>query len=256
MMRVLPEKPFTSLTQKALRQALLETTFAASAHEQAGVLRGVMCRFRGDTLTMSAADNYRSGVKTVGLKAPVESEVKILVPAPGLSELMRLLVDTDEPVEVTVTDKLNEIMFSIPGTYIICRALDGKFPDIERAIPTAHTTRIVVSREGLLRVVRPAALIARMGSNVIRVDVGSNGSAGLTVSSAAEIGDHTGQVDASVEGAGLFLGFNARYLNEILTNVTPDEFAIDLAGPMSPVIFRPVGDDSYVHMVAPIKLNV
>ncbi len=255
MMRVLPEQPFATLSQKELKRALNETVFAASSHEQAGVLRGIQCRFADATLTLSAADNYRSGLKTVKLANPATETVSMLVPAPGLTELIRLLGDTDDPVEVTVTAQRNEIMFSLPGTFILCRALDGKFPNIERAIPTSFATRVVVNREGLLRVVRPASLIARTGSNVIRVDVGANGSEGLTISSAAEIGDHVGQVAASVEGAPLRLGFNARYLNEILTNVTPDEFAIELGGAMSPVVFRPVDDDSYVHMVAPIKLN-
>ena len=68
--------------------------------------------------------------------------------------------------------------------------------------------------------------------------------AGITVSANAEVGDHVGQVEAAVEGDGTTIAFNARYLADVLTNVAADQFALELNGPLSPGVFKPIGDDA------------
>ena len=69
----------------------------------------------------------------------------------------------------------------------------------------------------------------------------------------APFGDHVGQVEAAVEGDGTTIAFNARYLADVLTNVDADQFALELNGPLSPGVFKPVGDDRYVHVVMPVR---
>jgi len=75
----------------------------------------------------------------------------------------------------------------------------------------------------------------------------------LTVSAAADIGDNKSEVEATVEGDGTTIAFNARYLIDVLTNVDADQFSIELNGPLSPGVFRPVSDGQYVHVVMPVK---
>ena len=62
-----------------------------------------------------------------------------------------------------------------------------------------------------------------------------------------------GQVEAAVEGDGTTIAFNARYLADVLTNVDADQFALELNGPLSPGVFKPIGDDQYVHVVMPVR---
>ena len=69
----------------------------------------------------------------------------------------------------------------------------------------------------------------------------------------AEVGDYTGEVEATVEGDPTTIAFNARYLNDVLGNVHADRFSLELNGPLSPGVFRPVGDDAYVHVVMPVR---
>ena len=101
----------------------------------------------------------------------------------------------------------------------------------------------MLDREELLRAVRPAALIAHESANIVKLQVGGDGEAGITVSANAEVGDHVGQVEAAVEGDGTTIAFNARYLADVLTNVDAEQFALELNGPLSPGVFKPVGDD-------------
>jgi DNA polymerase-3 subunit beta len=96
-------------------------------------------------------------------------------------------------------------------------------------------------------------LIAHESANIVKLQIGADGEPGITVSASAEVGDHVGQVEAAVEGDGTTIAFNARYLADVLTNVAVEQFALELNGPLSPGVFKPVGDDRYIHVVMPVR---
>jgi len=246
------ERPTTRIAQNILRRALAETAFAAASDEARPILTGVLARFEGDQLTLAAADNYRIAVKTIPILDAVP-ETSVVIPARALNELARILGDVDEPVEVVLAGGRNQILFHIDGIDLVSRLIDGQFPNYQQVVPTAHTTRAVLDREELLRAVRPAALIAHESANIVKLQVNSDGEPGITVSANAEVGDHVGHVEAAVEGDGTTIAFNARYLADVLTNVTADQFALELNGPLSPGVFKPLGDDHYIHVVMPVR---
>jgi DNA polymerase-3 subunit beta len=246
------ERPTTRISQAVLRRALGETVFAAASDEARPILTGVLARFEGDRLTLAAADNYRIAVKSIPILDPVD-ETSVVVPARSLTELNRILADVDEPVEVVVASQKNQILFHVEGIDLVSRLIDGQFPNYQQVLPKSHTTRAVLDREELLKAVRPAALIASASANIVKLQVGTNGSSGVTVIANADIGDYEGQVEASVEGDGTTIAFNAKYLNDVLSNVQADQFALEFSGPLSPGVFRPVGDEAYVHVVMPVR---
>ena len=246
------DRPTTRIAQNVLRQALEETAFAAASDEARPILTGVLARFEGDTLTLAAADNYRIAVKTIPILDPVP-ETSVVIPARALNELVRILADIDQPIEIVLAQARNQILFHLEGIDLVSRLIDGQFPNYQQVLPQSHTTRAVLDREELLRAVRPAALIAHESANIVKLQIEANGNAGITVSANAEVGDHVGQVEAAVEGDGTTIAFNARYLADVLTNVDAEQFALELNGPLSPGVFKPIGDDRYVHVVMPVR---
>ena len=246
------ERPTTRIAQNILKRALEEVAFAAASDEARPILTGVLCRFEGDRVTLAAADNYRIAVKTIPVLDSV-AETSVVVPARALTELMRVLSDSDAPVEIVLAQARNQILFHLEGVDLVSRLIDGQFPNYESVMPQAHTTRAILDREELLRAVRPAALIAHESANIVKLQIGGDGEPGITVSANAEIGDHVGQVEASVEGDGTTIAFNAKYLADVLTNVTAEQFALELQGPLAPGVFKPIGDDHYVHVVMPVR---
>jgi DNA polymerase-3 subunit beta len=250
------ERPTTRIAQNVLKRALEETAIAAATDEARPILTGVLCRFEGETVTLAAADNYRIAVKTIPVLDAV-AETSVVVPARALTELMRILNDTDEDVEVVLAPSRNQILFHIKNDDtnidLVSRLIDGQFPNYQSVLPKAHTTRAILDREELLRAVRPAALIAHESANIVKLQISSNGESGITVSANAEIGDHVGQVEAAVEGDGTSIAFNAKYLADVLEKVDADQFALELQGPLAPGVFKPVGDDQYVHVVMPVR---
>ena len=246
------ERPTTRIAQNVLRRALAEVAFAAASDEARPILTGVLARFEGDQLTLAAADNYRIAVKTVAVLDAVP-ETSVVIPARALNELARVLADVDDPVEVVLAGGRNQVLFHLEGIDLVSRLIDGQFPNYQQVMPQSHATRAVLDREELLRAVRPAALIAHESANIVKLQIGGDEEPGITVSANAEVGDHVGQVEASVEGDSTTIAFNARYLADVLTNVTAEQFALELNGPLSPGVFKPIGDDQYVHVVMPVR---
>jgi DNA polymerase-3 subunit beta len=246
------ERPVTRIPQNVLRHALDETAFAAASDEARPILTGVLARFEGDQLTLAAADNYRIAVKTITILDPVE-ETSVVIPARALHELSRVLTDTDDPVSVVLAHARNQVLFHLEGVDLVSRLIDGQYPNYQSVLPASHSTRAVLDREELLRAVRPAALIAHESANIVKLGVGLDGDPGITVSANAEVGDHVGRIEAEVEGDGTTIAFNARFLADVLTNVDAEQFALELNGPLSPGVFKPLGDDRYVHVVMPLR---
>ncbi len=246
------ERPTTRVPQNVLRSALGEVTFAAATDEARPILTGVLARFEGDKLTLAAADNYRIAVKTLTVLDPVE-ETSVVVPARSLHELSRVLSDTNDPVDIVLSPSRNQILFHLEGFDLVSRLIDGQFPNYQQVLPKGFTTKATVDRDQLLAAVRLASLIASSSANIVKLQVGKDAEIGVTVSAAADVGDNKSDVEAKVEGDGTTIAFNARYLLDVLTNVDADQFSIELNGPLSPGVFRPVPDEQYVHVVMPVK---
>ncbi len=246
------ERPTTRISQKVLRGALGEVTFAAASDESRPILTGVLTRFTGDRVTLAAADNYRIAVKSIDVLDPVE-EKAVVVPARSYAELARILADVDEPLEVVLAPARNQVLFHVDGIDLVTRLVDGQFPNYQQVLPTSHTTRAVVDREELLKATRLSALIASSSANVVKLTVSPEGTGSIAVAANAEVGDNEGELEATVEGDGITIAFNARFLTEVLQNVDDAQLALEFNGALSPGVIRPVGDPDYVHVIMPVR---
>ena len=246
------ERPTTRVPQRVMRRALAEVTFAAATDETRPILTGVLTRLAGEVATLAAADNYRIAVKTLDLLSSVE-ETSIVVPARSYAELMRVLGDTDEPVDIILAQAKNQVIFRVDTTEVVSRLIDGQFPNYQSVLPTSHTTRAVIDRDELLKAVRISALIASSAANVVKLRFGEEGVEGVTIAAAADVGDAEGQVEAGLEGDAVTIAFNARYLLEALQNMDDAQLAMELAGPLAPGVLKPIDDPSYVHVIMPVR---
>jgi DNA polymerase III subunit beta len=246
------ERPTTRVKQGDLRRALAEVVFAAATDEARPILTGVLTRFAGDRLTLAAADNYRIAVKSLPILDAVE-DTSLVVPARSYAELMRVLADSDEPIDIMLATSKSQILFHLEGIDLVSRLIDGQFPNYQQVLPTSHTTRAVVDREELLKAVRLSALIASAAANVVKLSLAEDGPSTITIAAAADVGDAQGDVEAAIEGDPVQIAFNARYLQEALQSVDHDQLALEFSGALSPGVLRPMGDDDYVHVIMPVR---
>lgn len=246
------ERPTTRVNQKELRHALSEVVFAAASDEARPILTGVLTRLSGDKLTLAAADNYRIAVRSLAILDTVE-DTSLVVPARSYAELMRVMTDSDDPVEIMLANSKSQVLFHVNDIDIVSRLIDGQFPNYQQVLPSSHSTRAVVERDELLKAVRLSALIASSAANVVRLRLGDDGSGMINVAAAADVGEAQGDVEAAIEGEAVQISFNARYLQEALQSLTQDQLALEFAGPLSPGVLKPTDDEDYVHVIMPVR---
>ena len=141
---------------------------------------------------------------------------------------------------------------------MVSQLLQGTFPNYEQLIPQGFQTRAVFDLPNLLRAARTAAIFARDGSNIIRLEMmpGDNGGApGKVMISARseEVGDNQDEVDAeSLEGEEGKIAFNSRYLLDVLSVLERGKVALETSSSSSPGVFKPIDSDEYLHVVMPM----
>jgi DNA polymerase III subunit beta len=248
------DAPATSVDSRALREALGEVVFAAATDESRPILTGVLTRLAGDRMTLAAADNYRIAVRTLTLAQAVSPETSIVVPGRSYAELMRILPDAEQAIEITITPNKSQVLFHVEGIDLVSRLIEGQFPNYEPVIPTGHSSRAVIDREAFLAGARRASIFARDSANIVKVEVGGDGSSEVSITAhAADVGDNADALEATVEGQATTIAFNARYLIDVLSNLGADEAALELSGPLAPGVIRGIGKDDYVHVIMPVR---
>ncbi len=251
----LPDKPTTRMAQSVLRRMIGEVAFVATTDDSRPVLTGVLTTFAGDLVTLAAADPYRLSVRHAKLLDRVDPSTEVIIPAKSLFEVARIVDDSDTPVEITVTANKSQVIFHTDEADLVSRVIEGQFPNYRQVIPTTHATRVVTQREELLKATRLASYFARDAANIVRFQVDPANDAPLVVSATApEVGDNTGKVDASVEGQATTIAFNARFVADALGSLTAPEVALELGGPLAPGVVKIVGDESYLHVVMPLRI--
>ena len=247
------DAPATSVVARGLHDALAEVVFAAASDESRPILTGVLTKLAGESMTLAAADNYRIAVRTLATSRAVAPEISIVVPARSYAELMRILPDSDDPIDITITPNKSQILFHVEGIDLVSRLIEGQFPNYEPVIPTAHTSRAVIDRESFLAGARRASIFARDSANIVKVELGGDGE-GLSITAhAADVGENADTLDAALDGQSTTIAFNARYLIDVLSNLRADEAALELSGPLAPGVIRGVGKEDYVHVIMPVR---
>lgn len=252
-----------------LRQCIEQVAFAASGDESRPVLTGVLVRLRNDdisggyTATFAAADGYRLATRSITLtdagSMPSSDMQEFIVPARAMSEMARIMGDNDAMVAIAVTSGGGQVLFHTESADLVSRLIDGRFPDFERIIPSAHTTRTVVDTQELIKAVKLASFFATANQNFVKLTIepGDELSQGKLVISAnaAEIGDNTSELDGIIQGEGGQIAMNVKFLNEALAAIGTSQVALETQSAQSPGVFKPVGQDPYVHVIMPMTLR-
>jgi DNA polymerase-3 subunit beta len=252
----IPEKPTTRIAQGVLRRMIREVAFVAATDDSRPVLTGVLTTFEGDEVLMAAADPYRLSVRRGPLLARVAEKVEIIIPAKSLFEVERILDDSDDPVEIHLTPNKSQVIFHTETVDLVSRVIEGQFPNYKQVIPASSQTQVVVQRDELLKATRLASYFARDAANIVRFQIDPTSDTPLVVSAtAAEVGDNTGRIEATVQGQPTTIAFNSRFVQDALGSLMAPEVKLELGGPLAPGVVKIVGDeDTYLHVVMPLRI--
>ena len=244
------------ISPQVLHNFVEHVAFAAATEDSRPVLTGVQVEIEGDDITFAAADGFRLAVHKGKLDEEASEDASFIIPARALQEVSRLIGGQQEPIEFTVTPSKSQALFRLENVGMVTQLIQGAFPNYSQLIPQSYETRVMVSLEDFLRATRTASIFARDGSGIVRLMVseGENGAEGKMsiVSRAEEVGENMGEIDAKVEGTESKIAFNSKYLADVLAVLGEGEVALETTTSSSPGVLRPVGDDSYVHVVMPM----
>jgi DNA polymerase III subunit beta len=242
------------------REMIHQVVFAASSDEARPVLMGVLVQVDKDKLTMAAADGFRLSVRKAILSTPSAAPLSSIVPAQALKELARVANDAEEPIYMVLPKGRGQVVFRVKDVEIVSQLIDGTFPDYQQIIPRSYKSRTLVSTSSLLKACKQAEIFAREGSNVARFNIKS--AQGEMQPSEVEISatsEETGKnetiVEATVDGGGLLIAFNVKFLREALEVIRTPNVALETSAPNAPGVVKPVGDDQFLHVIMPMHLG-
>lgn len=245
-----------------LKEAIAQVVFAAAPDDSRPVLAGVLMTISGGKLTLAAADGFRLAVRKVDLGGADVPDLSMIVPAKALTEVARGLPNDDEvEVEIAITPDQSQVLFRHRQAEVVSRLIEGQFPDFNRIIPKDTKTRVTLQTADFLRATKAAQVFARDNSMIVRLNLvpaegGDEALGRVTVAAtSAEIGDNTGDVDASVEGEAMQVAFNGRYLRDALEALDAQQAFLEVTGPASPGLIRPAsGPNGYIQVIMPMHV--
>ncbi|WP_138419179.1 DNA polymerase III subunit beta [Aquibacillus sediminis] len=237
-----------------LKNLIKQTVFAVSAVETRPILTGVNMKLEDNYLNFVATDSHRLAARKIPLEVDTTNMTfsSVVIPGKSLNELNKILEDTQENIEISVTE--NQILFRTRHLYFLSRLLDGNYPETSRLIPEQSKTVVHSPTKELLQSIDRASLLAKESrNNVVRLSAKENNQLEIS-SNSPEVGNVMEEINVnSIEGEELKISFSAKYMMDALKAVENDQVRIEFTGAMRPFIIRPIDNDQILQLILPVR---
>ena len=235
------------ITTDEFKNSLNQVLIASSNDLTRPALTGVFFNTNDNTLAIAATDGYRLAEKKLIEK--VESEVKAIVPASSLQEVLRSISDDAEEVEIAFNEDL--VRFRFGEIEVISKLIDASFPDYQKLIPKDNNISVKLNREELSRITKLAALFSRSvgGSIVCETKTPDEFS---VKSIANDFGENDSKVETTVEKAGK-INLNSRFLLDALNALEEKEIIFSFSDRITPILLKNKKDSKYTHIIMPLN---
>ncbi|RDV16494.1 DNA polymerase III subunit beta [Pontibacter diazotrophicus] len=242
------------IPSNALARAINKTIFAVSNDELRPAMTGIFVQLRFDSVTFVATDGHRL-LRYRRTDVATTQEASLIIPRKAFTLLKSTL--PSEATAVRMEFNQSNAFFSFDNIRMICRLIDERYPDYENVIPVQNPNKLVIDRQDLLSSVKRISIYSNKTTHQIRLKL--NGSE-LHVS--AEDLDFSNEANERLtcqyEGEDMEIGFNAKFLMEMLNNLDSDEITFELSTPNRAGLLMPiVNEDSenVLMLVMPVMLN-
>ena len=238
----------TSLFKNMIRQ----TVFACATEGSRPVFTGTLLQIEGQTIKLVATDTHRLAYRIAEIPNQDGLQFSGIVPAKTMSEIYRLLRDEDE--SLTIRCNTSQVEFQFGSVRLLSRLIEGQFPNYKQVIPQSCETKVYLSAPTFLDAVERASLLSREGhtGNIVRLNLGDSL---MRISQTSEVGKISEQIDVEMDGKDVTISFNAKFLLDVLRIIDSEQIILELSGPYSSGIIRPVDDPNYLYLVLPIRTS-
>ena len=238
-----------SISQKAFRQLIGKTQYSMAAQDVRYYLNGLLLLVDGKELRAVATDGHRLAFASVATETELPRQEMIL-PRKTVLELNRLLLDNDEPLNITLSP--NQIRFAFGSIVLVSKLIDGKFPDYERVIPASLKHHMTVGRQTLMQAMQRAAILTNEKFRGVRVVLGENSL--KLIAANAEQEEAQEEIEVNYNGDAIDVGFNVGYLLDVLNNTQVDEICWSFNDANSSALITVPGNDRFKYVVMPMRI--
>ena len=245
----------TKLSSDVLLKAINNTLFAAGNDDLRPVMSGVFFQLSNNNLTFVATDAHKL-VKYTRSDFSASETAEFIMPKKPLNLLKTILGDKE--YEVAVEYNNSNAKFILPETLIICRLIDGNYPNYEAVIPKENPNVLTIDRIQFLNSVKRVSIFSNKTTHQIRLRA-----AGAELNISAEDLDFSNKAEERLtcdyQGDDIQIGFNSRFLLEMLNNLESSEIRLEMSLPNRAGILKPTtgnaDGESITMLVMPVMLN-
>lgn len=251
----LPSPSSTEIPSHILATAISKTIFAAGNDDLRPVMSGVFFQFNSKELTFVATDAHKL-VKYTRTDVTADKSAEFIMPKKPLNLLKGILSGSENNVTIEYND--TNAKFTFDNVVLVCRLIDGKYPNYEAVIPKENPNKLTVDRASFLNSVRRVSIFSSKTTHQIRLKM-----AGTELNISAEDLDYSNKADERLhcdyQGDDMQIGFNSRFLSEMLNNLNSNDVLIEMSLPNRAGILTPIdGTDEgelVTMLVMPVMLN-
>lgn len=240
------------LSQSLLYSMVSQTLFAVADSESSKpVFTGLKFEIRNDEITMIGVDGYRLAIRKESINYSGE-DLDFVVPKKTIRELIKLF-NLEDNSKVSISISKRHIVFEVDNYSIISRLLDGEFIEYNAAIPKETITTVLINTQDAIDCIeRTLPVIENNQKNPIRCLFDNDQMRVSTVSSLGRVINYT---HANTSGARVEIGFNSKFMLDALNASDVDQVKIQLVGPVSPTVIKPIEGDNFIFLVLPMRLK-
>ena len=238
------------LPAETLKQIIDKTRFAISTEETRYYLNGIFFHVTDEDLKAAATDGHRLARVTVARPDGAQGMPDIIVPRKCIAELRKLLDELDGNVQIDLS--ASKIRFGLGSAVLTGKLIDGTFPDYSRVIPTANDKLLKIDPRSFEEGVDRVATIATEKTRAVKMGLDRD-KITLSVTS-PENGTAAEEVPGDFAGEGFDIGFNARYLLDILGQIDGDMVELHLADAAAPTLIRENDDSPALYVLMPMRV--
>ncbi len=245
----------TVVPSDVLATAISKTIFAAGNDDLRPVMSGVFFQFSPEGLIFVATDAHKL-VKYARTDVKASQVADFIMPKKPLNILKGILGTSESDVTIEYND--SNATFTFDSYILRCRLIDGKYPNYEAVIPKENPNKLMINRVLLLNSVRRVAIFSNKTTHQIRLKI-----TGAELNISAEDIDYSNKAEERLncdyQGDDMQIGFNSRFLSEMLTNLTSDEIMLEMSMPNRAGILTPIDGldegETATMLVMPVMLN-
>lgn len=223
--------------------------YAASVSSMKPELSSVYIYSDSGDLTFVATDSFRLAEKKTGVR--IDEFESILIPQRNVSEIIRIFDGFEDEVKISFGD--NQISFEIEGgVYLVSRVVEGNFPDYKQIIPKEDKTEVIVLKSDLQNTLKISNLFSN-NFNQVNFNINAESDVFEITSKNSEKGETRNVIPATIRGESIDINFNQKYINDSFSSIIPESVTMYFNGSGKPVVFRGVGDKSFMYLVMPLN---